>query len=282
MLLQRGGASPRKACRQQPGQAMSPAYIVRYLAARASKIFGNVVKFLYWGIHPLMPNRRFALPHQAAPLWARPSRHRIPKIIWQTNYTDRVTFPVYLNYLFNRIMSPTYEYRFMDDAECADFIARNYPADVVQSYSKLQIGAAKADFWRILVLRKYGGVYLDIDAHVVWPIGYMIDPDATEFYVIDRHGCLTNYMIASAPGNPHFDAFARSIQDKIAKNEAKSVFDLTGPRVIDELKGELGLSGVSFRYTCYQGSFTNRRNQYVDSPAGPWAEAQQKVSIVKD
>lgn len=261
---------------------MPLAYIVRYLAARVSKVFGNVLKFLYWGIHPLMRDKRFALPHHAAPLRARPSQTRIPKIIWQTNYTDRVTLPVYLNYLFNRIMSPTYEYRFMDDTECADFIVRNYSADVVQSYSRLQIGAAKADFWRVLVLRKYGGVYLDIDAHVVWPLGLMIDPDAAEFYVIDRNGTFTNYMMASAPGNPHLDAFIRSIQDKIERNEAKSVFDLTGPRVIDELKDTLNLTGVSFRYTCYQGSFTNRRNQYADSPHGPWSEAQQKVPIVKD
>ena len=88
--------------------------VVRYLAARVAKLLGNLLKVLCYPFHFLFPNARFSLPHRSQPMLAGNSAHRIPKVIWQTNYTDRVTLAVYLNYLFNRCLSPTYAYRFMD------------------------------------------------------------------------------------------------------------------------------------------------------------------------
>jgi hypothetical protein len=85
-------------------------------------------------LHFLFPRVRFSLPNRAEPIFATNSTHRIPrsfgipKIIWQTNYTDR-----------------------MDTRERAEFKSSTF-------------GAAQADLWRILVLQKFGGVYLDIDA----------------------------------------------------------------------------------------------------------------------
>ncbi|WP_354037796.1 glycosyltransferase [Bradyrhizobium sp. S3.2.6] len=41
---------------------------------------------------------------------------------------------------------------------------------IYQCYSRLQIGAARADLWRVLVLLHEGGIYVDIDAtfsHVI-------------------------------------------------------------------------------------------------------------------
>src|SRR5262245_49824232 len=151
--------------------------VVRYLAARVAKLVGNFLKVLCYPPHFLFPTVRFSLPHRSRPILAINSAHRIPKIIWQTNYTDRVTLAVYLNYLFNRCLSPTYAYRFMDPRKRAEFIKKHCSADVLEAYSKLLIGAAQADLWRILVLRQFGGVYLDIDAHPVWPLGFIIKPD---------------------------------------------------------------------------------------------------------
>src|SRR5262245_63187142 len=135
--------------------------VVRYLAARVAKLVGNFPKFFCSPPHFLFPSVRFSLPHRSRPILAINSAHRIPKIIWQTNYTDRVTPALYLNYLFNRCLSPTYAYRFMDPRERAEFIKEHQSADVFEAYSKLRIGAAQADLWRISVLQHFGGVYLD-------------------------------------------------------------------------------------------------------------------------
>ena len=92
-----------------------------------------------------------------------------------------MTLPVYLNYLFNRLMAPRFAYRFMITEARRDFIAEHYPT-ILPHYDRLQIGAAQADLWRLLVLHKFGGVYLDIDAHQIWPLSCVLGTETEELY----------------------------------------------------------------------------------------------------
>ena len=64
------------------------------------------------------------------------------------------------NLVLNRVGVDCIHYLF-HDAECRDFIAREYPPDVLMAYDRLIPTAFKADLWRYCVLYKYGGVYLD-------------------------------------------------------------------------------------------------------------------------
>lgn len=254
---------------------------VRWLFARGTKIYGNCTKVLSYCCHLMWPRKRFKLPHDSPPLLSRRSRHRIPKIIWQTNYSDRVTLAVYFNYLCNRWLSPTYAYRFMDTGERAAFIKANFPADVSDAYSKLQIGAAQADLWRVLVLHRFGGVYLDIDAHAAWPLGFSIATDSDELFIEHRGGELSNYLMASVPGNPHLERVIKAILSNIDDAASDNVFELTGPAVLNRALKGLRVATAPYRSTCYQGSFTNEFFQYVDHPQGKWVHAQDKISAVR-
>jgi mannosyltransferase OCH1-like enzyme len=253
--------------------------VARYCAARMSKLIGNTLKMFGYPFHFLFPRVRFHIPRKSAPLLHIGSSHRIPKIIWQTNFIDRVTLPVYLNYLFNRLMSPTYEYQFMDDAECSKFINENCPRER-EAYAKLNIGAARADLWRILVLRKFGGVYLDIDAHTVWPLRFIIKPHMTELYIRHKDGELSNYFIASEPGNPHLTLIVDAVLDNIAKRSSPDVYQLTGPGPLHRTLAPLNPPSTYYKHTCYQGSFTNEFFQYVDHPQGKWHKAQKRIKIL--
>lgn len=257
------------------------AIAARYVAARLIKFFGNGSKGISYGLHYFFPKKRFSIPHDSGPLWRRTPRHRVPKKIWQTNYTDRVTLAVYLNYLFNRLMSPTYAYRFMSSAERAEFVERYYPGEIFKAFSRLQIGAAQADFWRVLVLQQFGGVYLDIDAHVVWPLGYIVGPDQDELYLIDRAGRFTNCFIASAKENPKLAKVAEAIVQNIRNPVTNNVFHLTGPTVFDTMLRPLDPPTVWHAYTCYQGTFTNRYFQYIDHPQGKWTSQQARMPVVR-
>jgi mannosyltransferase OCH1-like enzyme len=255
--------------------------VARYCAARFFKVVGNFLKILAYPLFFLFPQARFTIPHRSRPFIARRSAHRIPKILWQTNYTDRVTLPVYLNYLFNRLMSPTYEYRFMGDAERCAFVNEHCSGPEREAYGKLRIGAAQADLWRVLVLRKFGGVYLDIDAHVVWPLGSIIKPYLDELYIRHKNGELSNYFIASAPNNPNLTFVVEAILDNIARLSSADVFQLTGPGPLDRTLRLLNTPpAVYYKYTCYQGSFTNEFFQYMDHPQGKWNKAQKKMPVV--
>jgi mannosyltransferase OCH1-like enzyme len=253
---------------------------VRYVAARLIKIIGNGSKLFWYFFHYLAPNRRFELPHHSGPLIKARTASAVPRIIWQTNFTSKVTLAVYVNYLFNRLISPTYEYRFMDNDEAVGFIAEHWPREIVDAYTKLQIGAAKADFWRLLALQKFGGVYIDLDAHMVWPLGYVIGKDRSELYLRVHEDMLTNYFIASKPDNPHLQRVIDAIMRNIANPPNNSVFLLTGPGVLDEQLRPLGVPADGYRYTCIQGTFTNEFFQYVDHRQGKWHKAEKTIAVV--
>jgi mannosyltransferase OCH1-like enzyme len=93
---------------------MSPIKKITILLARTLiKISANLSKLFCYGFHFIFPKARFTLPTQSNALFRTKRTHAIPHVIWQTNFTNRVTLPVYLNYLFNRLMAPSFEYRFM-------------------------------------------------------------------------------------------------------------------------------------------------------------------------
>jgi mannosyltransferase OCH1-like enzyme len=252
----------------------------RFLVARSTKILGNGTKPISYLFHLLWPHKRFTIPQAAKRLLPLPSNHRIPKILWQTNYTDRVTLAVYLNYLFNRLLSPTYAYRFMDNAACSAFVQRYCSSEIFQAYSKLQIGAAQADLWRILVLREHGGVYLDMDAHLAWPLGRVIDIENTELYLIHRGGEISNYLIASEAQNPRLDLVVKRILENIGCRSSNNVFELTGPAVLQRALSGHDVPTAYYAQTCFQGSFTNEFFQYIDHPQGKWNSVQNRMSIL--
>jgi mannosyltransferase OCH1-like enzyme len=259
---------------------MSVRGALRAAVSRFTKLYGNCSKPFSYLFYVVWPDKRFSIPHTSRPLLKLGSAHRIPKIIWQTNYTDRVTIAVYLNYLFNRFMAPSFEYRFMDDAEIVAFIRKHCSPGILDCYLQLQIGAARADLWRVLVLREFGGVYLDIDAHLAWPLELTIKHDWDELYIEHRGGELSNYFMASAKGNPNLDIIIDSILTNVKRRSSDNVFELTGPLVVQRALQGRSVPKAHYRNTCYQGSFTNEFFQYLDHPQGKWCRVQDKVAVI--
>src|SRR5690554_559699 len=257
---------------------MKPLIVI---TSRIIKLGANVTKVLSYPFHWVLPSKRFTIPAHAPPLLKGGKPGLIPRIIWQTNFTDRVTLPVYLNYLFNRLMAPRFEYRFMITEARREFIAEHYP-DILPHYERLQIGAAQADLWRLLVLHKFGGVYLDIDAHQIWPLSCVLGTERKELYVTTRKGELSNYFIASAADNPNLARLIERVVENIQENKLTNVFDITGPGVFIEQLDLNAVDTVSYRYAVNQGSFTNEHFQYVDKPAGKWTREQKITSVLRN
>jgi mannosyltransferase OCH1-like enzyme len=244
------------------------------------KLLANALKLGCYIYHAIFPKSRFTIPVTAdALVKVKASLPR--KILWQTNFTNRVTLPVYLNYLFNRLMSPTYSYRFVSDQEAADFVKEHYPPKVSESYLKLQIGAAKADFWRVLVLQKCGGVYLDMDAHLVWPLERIFRPGQEELYLKIKTGEISNYFIASKSNNDNLAKVIEKITNNIVEGAWKDVYNLTGPGVFNDVFSDHKVPTRFYKYTCNQGNFTNEFFQYIDKPQGKWTREQETIDVIR-
>lgn len=239
------------------------------------------MKLICYIFHVFFPNKRFTIPSHAEPLLKRKKNSAIPRILWQTNFTNRVTLAVYINYLFNRLLAYDYDYRFMITEDRAEFIKSNYSQEIFESYSRIQIGAAQADFWRLLVLYKYGGVYMDIDAHLVWPLSSIIKTEQTELYIVARKGDITNYFIASKSDNANLKKMIDVVFKNIEENTITNVYELTGPGIFNQVLDIKEVNTISYRYACNQGNFTNDYFQYVDKAEGKWTRAQEVIDIIK-
>jgi len=134
-------------------------------------------------------------------------------------------------------MALRHEHRFMVTDEREAFVREHFPAEVLGAYQQLQIGAAQADLWRLLVLQKFGGVYMDIDAHLVWPLHWSVPPEATELYLRIKTGEISNYFIASAPNSPRLQRVIDRVVQNIRERSSENVYNLTGPGVFNEVLG---------------------------------------------
>lgn len=248
---------------------------------RTAKLLGAVVKTLSYPFHALFPKMRFTIPEESHAKVDLQRPTRIPKIIWQTNFTNKVTLPVYINYLFNRLMSLDYEYRYVSTEARHEFMKEHASKEVFEAFDQLTDGAAQADLWRIFVLNYYGGIYMDIDAHAVYPLSKIIKPNDKEIILLNKEH-YTNYFIASEKNNPIFEKNIQIIVKNIQQKKIdRGVYELTGPGTLNEAIGDTKVNHRYYRITCVQGSFTNEHFQYIDKPRGKWTYAD-KDTLLKD
>ena len=250
-------------------------------ANRFAKLIGALVKGISYIFHFFFPNKRFTIPVHSAPKLKSKTGNKIPKSIWQTNFTNRVTLPLYVNYLYNRLMSLDYEYHYVSTEDRLEFMQKNAPQETYEAFIQLTDGASQADLWRMFVLNFHGGIYMDIDAHAVWPLSKMIKPDDTEVFLLNKEH-YTNYFIASAKNNPIIEKTLEIIVENIQnKNIEGGVYHLTGPTTLNIAIGEQKVNHRYYKYTCIQGSFTNEHFQYIDKPRGKWTHAK-KEELLKE
>ncbi|HGO5823027.1 TPA: glycosyltransferase family 32 protein [Mannheimia haemolytica] len=234
------------------------------------RLLGNIVKILGYPFHALFPKKRFTIPEYSPAKIKSNTPSKITKTIWQTNYSNKVTLPMYANYLFNRLMSLSYDYRYVSTEERETYIKANADERTFNAYSKLTDGAAQADFWRIFTLLREGGIYIDIDGHLVYPLSQIIGENDSEV-LIKRRDKYTNFFLASEAGNWILKDTLELIISNIENRRIEGgVFVMTGP---DTLNNAIGDKEVNFRrdkVTCAQGTFTNEYFQYIDKPGSKW------------
>ncbi|MFV9972145.1 MAG: glycosyltransferase family 32 protein [Francisella endosymbiont of Hyalomma asiaticum] len=245
------------------------------IRSRFIRILGNVVKLISVPFHKIFPNKRFTLPYHKKPLIKTNKQTKVPRIMWQTNFTNKVTLPLYVNYLFNRFMAPSYEYRFMDNMAAEKYIGENHP-EALESYQKLTVGAAKADLWRLLAIYKYGGIYIDIDGCLVTrPEKFLKNKD--EMFIKAKQLYFTNYFFAAAPNNKKIKWYIDTVLKNIEGGRSDlGVWYLTGPGVMEKIMNDENTEWRHNRETCIHGAFTNDYFQYIDKPSSHWTKIANK------
>jgi mannosyltransferase OCH1-like enzyme len=121
-------------------------------------------------------------------------------------------------------LNPGYAIELYDDDRCAKFLQEYYGKLYVDIFRFLKDGPIKADFWRVCVLYKFGGVYSDIDNVPLCPIRDFIEPNVhfvTCSSFLERYNFNPNFIIATR-GNLILNA---CINWYVRKYNAKTPYD---------------------------------------------------------
>lgn len=101
---------------------------------------------------------------------------KIPKIIHQTYFKRELPDEIANSVHALKAKNPEWDYRLYDDDDIIEFIQKFYGDKILKYYFKIDkaYGAARADFFRYLLMYKCGGVYLDIKSSVEPPLDSII------------------------------------------------------------------------------------------------------------
>jgi len=150
-------------------------------------------------------------------------------------------------------MNPGYDYRFFDDNDIAMFIKKEFDENTFRQYTKLNIGAAKADFFRYAILLKKGGVYVDLDSRIVGNLDEWILPDDTGIITAERHpGMYVQWALVYDAGHPFMQKTLANVLDNIKNNRyPHDIHKMTGPTVYSDSIRSCLSEDPSIRYREY-------------------------------
>lgn len=98
-------------------------------------------------------------------------------------------------------LNPEYEIKLFDNELCKKFLLEEFSQLHVDIFDYLKDGPIKADFWRVCILYRYGGLYIDADINPIVPLREYIEDDDDFVSCISKSFLPSSLHIAL---NPHF------------------------------------------------------------------------------
>ena len=132
--------------------------------------------------------------------------------------------------------NPEFTHHLFDDVECRKFIKNECPPCFLWAYDRLIPGAYKADLWRLCVLFKRGGIYIDIKISAFNNFK-LINLTDREHFVKDRPpNTIYNAFMVCKPKNP----FLLGCINVLIRNVRKKYYgttplDPTGPGLLGKV-----------------------------------------------
>ncbi|MBN2664295.1 MAG: hypothetical protein JXR68_11650 [Bacteroidales bacterium] len=160
----------------------------------------------------------------------------ITKNIFQTYKTQKLPLITIWHIYIMQRRNPKYRYHFYTDSMIEDFIKNEFDKEIFELYKRINIGAAKADFFRYAILYKKGGVYLDIDSLIKRKLDDIILPN--DKAIISLGGHKKNFIqwaLFFEAGHPFLKKTLDLVIDNLQKNKFPfDVHKMTGPTVYTE------------------------------------------------
>jgi hypothetical protein len=165
----------------------------------------------------------------------------IPRIIHQTWKNSSIPEDL-TGYVESwRRFHPDWQHRLWTDTDLAQLVEDHFPQyrDLFHAY---ELAIMRADLGRYLILKKFGGVYADLDAEALASFAPLLDsgvpvfacepPSHAALEFVQRRGfrrLVSNAVMASPPGHPLWDHLLTLI---VRCRSARGPLDATGPFIL--------------------------------------------------
>ena len=193
--------------------------------------------------HFNMANRTITKIHPARKTPTSKQFDCLPKNIFQTHASTRLSEDAYQAIQSWRELNPDWTHHYFTDEDQRAFISEYFDKDVLWAYDQLIPGAYKADLWRYCILYVKGGVYVDHKFILNKPLNAIIPNDCQFATFKDRHQShktrwsfkhyLWQGLIIAAPKHP----FLKKAIDLVVENTQKGYYghdglSITGPALL--------------------------------------------------
>lgn len=166
----------------------------------------------------------------------------IPKIIFQTWKTSQVPDKWKTSPESIKKYMPSWKYVLMTDKDNRNFVKDNFP-DFLPFYDKFEYPIQRADAIRYCLLYKHGGIYIDLDMELQYPLDELFTVYKGIYLVSSSNvgSCLTNSFMASIPGHPLWLDCIEQMKKPLPSwcvGKHWKVMRSTGPMMIDKVVKE--------------------------------------------
>jgi mannosyltransferase OCH1-like enzyme len=152
---------------------------------------------------------------------------KIPLHIWQTHKSNDLPDSSYHH--INRLIksNPEFTHQFFTNEDMRNYMKDNFGNDVLKAYDKINPGAGKADIWRLAVILKEGGIYIDVDKILIdnaKPFIDIIDENdelihGRNWHIWGTDAPATNATLCAIPNHPVIKMAFESVIDAILNDK---------------------------------------------------------------
>lgn len=133
-------------------------------------------------------------------------------------------------------LNPEYTYQLYTDSEIDEFVNTFYPDKISECFNRLNIPVAKVDFWRYLVLYKYGGIYVDLDSSINISLSEFINENDTAIITAETNpNTFVQWALIFDKKHPILKKVIELVIENIQNNSyPNDVLKMTGPQVLSK------------------------------------------------
>ncbi len=183
----------------------------------------------------------------------------IPQILHQTWKTRALPERVQPYHASWPRLNPGLDVRFYDDADCRHFVATEFP-HYLPVYEGFRFAIQRADFFRYLVVYRFGGLYADVDMECTRPMARFFATNGALFSIEARLSAerqaelqylhpyqVANCIFAAEPLHPFLGLVIDEVVALAAARPDPVITDvenITGPRMLTRVFYRFAVPGV--------------------------------------